>query len=185
VLRDYDYFSSSRSPETRDIARRFGARGIEITMRRAAVAPSRLVQLARRGNPRRAVRAIGRRGWAGSSALLLAMLACYGTLTATVLLSLAGITLAINPAAWSGAILGFAALAVLAIAVGARKHGAHAPLGVALAGAAVLAYAHLVDFSFGLEFFAFAVVGAGVVLDLRARRRVERGRIEADVGITS
>ena len=176
VLRDYDYFSLSHSPQTREIARRFGARGIEITMQRAAVAPSRLARLARRCDPRRAVRMIGRRGWAGGVALLLAMLACYGTLTATVLLSLAGITLAINAAVWSGAILASAGLAVVAIASGARAHGSGAPLGVALAGAAILAYGHIVDFSFGVELFGFAVLGAGVVLDLRARRR-ERGRI--------
>jgi len=177
VLRDYDYFGLSRSADTRDIARRFGARAIEIAMRRAAAAPSRLAQLARRCDPRRAMRAIGRRGLAGASALVLSMLACYGTFTATVLLSLAGITVAINEAAWSGAILGFAALAVLAIAAGVRKHGAYAPLGVALASAAILAYAHLVDFSFGLEFVGFAVLGAGVALDLRARRRAEHGPV--------
>ncbi|MGH8681896.1 MAG: methyltransferase domain-containing protein [Burkholderiales bacterium] len=177
VLRDYDYFSLSRSTDTREVAHRFGARAIEITMQRAAAAPSRLAQLARRCDPRRVARAIGRRGLAGAAALCLSMLACYGTLTATVLLSLAGITLAINAAAWSGAILAFAAAAVLAIAAGVRKHGTYAPLGVALAGAAILAYTHLVDFSFGVEFAGFAVLGAAVALDLRARRRAEHGPI--------
>lgn len=177
VLRDYDYFSLSRSADTRDVARRFGARAIEITMQRGAAAPSRLARLARRGDPRRVLRAIGRRGLAGASALVLAIVACYGTLIATALLSAAGVTLAINQGAWSGAILAFAALAVVALAVGVRKHGAYAPLGVALAGAAILARAHLGDFSFGLELVGFAVLGAGVVLDLRARRRFERAPV--------
>ncbi len=175
VLRDYDYFSLSRSPDTREVARRFGARAIEITMQRGAVAPSLLARLARRCDPRRAVRAIGRRGLAGASALVLSVLACYGTLAATALLPVAGITLAVDQAAWSGAILAFAALAILAIGVGARRHGAYVPLGIGLAGAAILAYVHLVDFGFGLELVGFAVLGAGVVLDLRARRRFDRG----------
>jgi SAM-dependent methyltransferase len=172
VLRDYDYFGLSRSRDTRAVARRFGARAIEIAMQRAGAAPSRLAQLARRYDPRHAVRAIRRRGLAGATALALSIAACYGTLAATVLLSLAGVTLAINAAAWSGAILAFAALAVLAIAAGVRKHGAYAPLGTGLAGAAILAYAHLVDFSFGVELVGFVALGAGVALDLRARRRM-------------
>jgi arsenite methyltransferase len=103
VLRDYDYFALSRSAETRDVARRFGARAIEITMQRSAAAPSRVVQLARRSDPRRLIRSVERRGLAGSVALACSVLACYGTLAATVLLSLAGITLAVNQAAWIGA----------------------------------------------------------------------------------
>ena len=174
VLRDYDYFRLSGSAETRAVARRFGARAIEITMRRAAAAPSRLVQLAQRADPRRAARALRRRGWAGAAALVLSMLACYGTLGATVVLSLAGVTLAVNEAAWSGAILVLAGVAVSAIATGARTHGGMAPLAVALGGAVMLAYAHLVDFSFGLELAGFCALGAAVVFDLRARRRLER-----------
>jgi arsenite methyltransferase len=177
VLREHDYFSASRSRDTREVARRFGARAIEIAMRRAGAGPSRLVQLARRWDPRRGARAIGRRGLAGASALVLSMLACYGTLAATLLLSLAGLALAINEAAWTGAILVFAALAVLAVAGGTRTHGRYHPLGVALGGVAILGYAHLVAFSFGIELLGFAVLGAGVWLDLRARRRVEGGAI--------
>jgi arsenite methyltransferase len=38
VLRDYDYFSLSRSAETRKVAASFGGRAIEIAMRRSAAA---------------------------------------------------------------------------------------------------------------------------------------------------
>ncbi len=175
VLRDYDYFSLSRSRETREVARRFGARAIEVSMRRGAAAPARLVRLARRCDPRRAVRTIARRGLAGASALVLSMLACYGTLAVIVLAPVAGVALAVHPAAWSATILAFAGLAVLAVAAGVRTHGARMPLGVALAGAAILAYAHLVDFGYGVEFAGFAVLGASAGLDLRARRRLEYG----------
>jgi arsenite methyltransferase len=44
VLREFNYFAHSRSHETQDVARRFRARAIEITTRREAHAPAKLVQ---------------------------------------------------------------------------------------------------------------------------------------------
>ncbi len=176
VLRNYDYFDLSRSSDTRQVAGRFGARAIEITMQRGAATPPRFVQLARRFDPRRAVRAVTRRGWAGAAALVLSVLACYGTLGVTMVLPLAGVTLAVDPAAWSGAILAFAALAVAALAVAVRAHGVYAQLAIGVTGAAVLAYAHLVEFAFALEAVGFLLLGAGVALDLRMRHRAESAR---------
>ncbi|HEU0199456.1 MAG TPA: MerC family mercury resistance protein [Burkholderiaceae bacterium] len=170
VLRDAEYFQLSRSAETRDVARRFGARAVEITMRRAPAAPPYWAQIARRCDPRRAVRSLRRRGLAGAAALVLSMLACYGTLAATAALSLAGIGVAIDPGAWSATILAFGFAAVVAVGAGMRKHGRLIPLAAAVAGGAVLAYAHLVEFSYVLELAGFAVLGSGVFLDLRARR---------------
>lgn len=169
VLREFDFFSHSRSAYTRQVARRFGARAIEIAMRRAAQAPPLWVQWARRADPRRAVRAVQRRGLAGAAALGVAMLTCYGTLAATALLSLAGVTLAVNGGAVSAAILAFGALAVIAVAAGVRKHGRYAPTAIALAGGAILLYAHLVNFSFAVEALGFVVIGIATWLDHRAR----------------
>lgn len=171
VLREFDYFSHSRSDHTREVARRFGARAIEIAMRRAPQPLPRWLQWARRADPRRAVRAIQRRGLAGAVALGAAMLACYGTVAATAALSLAGVTLAVSGGAVSAVILGFAALAVLAVAAGIRKHGRYAPLATALAGGAILLYPHLVNFSYGVELLGFAVIALAVALDGRARKR--------------
>lgn len=171
VLREFDYFSHSRSGHTREVARRFGARAVEITMRRAPAAPPVWVRWAQRADPRRAARAVKRRGLGGAVALGAAMLTCYGTIAATALLSAAGITLALNGGAVSAAILAFAALAVLAVAAGVRKHRRYAPLATALAGGAILLYAHLVNFSFGVELLGFIVIGAAIALDLRARSR--------------
>jgi SAM-dependent methyltransferase len=173
VLRDYDYFALSPSAETREVARRFGARAIEISMRRAAIAPSRLTQLVRRADPRRALRALGRRGLTGSLALVLSVLACYGTLGAAALLSLAGFALAINPALWAGTIVGLAALAALTVAAGVWRHGGYAALGFAIPGIAALAYAQFVDYSISLELAAFALLAAGVAADLLQRRKAE------------
>jgi arsenite methyltransferase len=171
VLRAFDYFALSPSPATRDIARRFGAHAIEIAMQRATHAPSKLTQLARRADPRRAFRSLARRGLMGSLALALSILACYGTLAATVLLSLAGITLAINPALWAGTIVSLGALAVAAVAAGVRKHGTYGALGIALAGIGALAYVQFVDYSGGVELIAFGLLIAGVALDFLQRRK--------------
>jgi SAM-dependent methyltransferase len=177
VLRDYDYFALSPSADTREIASRFGARAIEITMRRAAASPSRLAQLVRRADPRRALRAIGRRGLAGSAALILSVLACYGTLAATALLSFAGVAVAINPAAWAGTIVVLAALATLAVAAGTRRHRHYAPVGLAASGLAMLAYVQFAAYSLGLELVAFALLAAGVALDFLQRRKEEPGLV--------
>ncbi|HEU0204352.1 MAG TPA: methyltransferase domain-containing protein [Burkholderiaceae bacterium] len=177
VLHDAEYFELSRSAETREVARRFGARSVEIAMRRAPAAPPRWVQLARRADPRRAVRSLRRRGLAGAAALVLSLLACYGTLAAIAALSLAGISVVIDPGAWSAVILVFGLAAVVAIGAGMRKHGRIASLLVALAGGALLAYAHLVEFTFMLELGGFVLLGAAVFLDLHARRAVPADRL--------
>lgn len=169
-LREHDYFALSPSEETRDIARRFGAHAIEITMRRAVAAPSKLAQLSRRADPRRALRALARRGWAGTAALALSVIACYGTLAATALLSLAGVTLVINPALWAGTIVALGVLAAAAVAVGAPRHGSYAALGLVVAGVATLAYVQFVNYSAALEIVAFGLLAAGVGLDFRRRR---------------
>jgi arsenite methyltransferase len=172
VLHDAEYFQLSRSAETRDVARRFGARAVEITMRRAPAAPPYWMQLARRCDPRRALRSLRRRGLAGAAALVLSLLACYGTLAATAALALVGIGVAIDPGAWSATILAFGLAAVVAVGAGMRKHGRLIPLAAAVAGGAILAYAHLVEFSYVVELAGFAVLGSAVFLDLRARRNL-------------
>jgi SAM-dependent methyltransferase len=170
VLRDHDYFALSPSRETRDVARRFGAYAIEAAMLRGAAAPSRLAQAARRADPRRLLRALARRGLAGTAALVASMLACYGTLAAVALLSLAGIAVAVNPALWAGTIVALAALAASAVAAGVRRHGTYATLGLAVAGVAALAYVQFVDYSVPVELAAFGLLAAGVALDFLRRR---------------
>jgi SAM-dependent methyltransferase len=171
VLRDHDYFALSPSGETRDIARRFGAHAIEIAMQRGATAPSMLAQYARRADPRRALRILARRGLAGTAALVLSVLACYGTLAAVAVLSLVGVTLAINPALWAGGIVVLGALAAAAVAANVRRHGGYTALGFAVAGIVALTYVQFVDYSARFELVAFGLLAAGVMLDfLRLRK---------------
>jgi hypothetical protein len=170
VLRERDYFALSRSEETRDVARRFGAYAIELATRRGAAAPSTAVRYARRADPRRALRALVRRGLAGTVALVLSVLACYGTLAATALLPLAGVTLAIDPALWAGTVVALGLLAAGAVAASARRHGGYAALALAVAGAATLAYVQFANYRLDLELLAFGLLAAGVALDFRRRR---------------
>jgi hypothetical protein len=154
VMRDFDYFAHSASADTREIARRFGARAVEIAMRRSERAPSRLA----------------RAKWrlTGAASLAAAVLACYGTLAALSLLSVAGVQLAVNETMWAGAVVLGAALAALAVAARAwRHHGSRLAAALALAGAAIVAYTQLASYSLGLELAGFGLLAAAVALDLR------------------
>ncbi|HEX9686514.1 MAG TPA: methyltransferase domain-containing protein [Burkholderiales bacterium] len=182
VLRDHDYFALSPSEETRHIAHRFGAHAIEFVMQRGATAPSKLVQLLQRADPRRMLRALARRGLAGTAALVLSFLACYGTLAVTALLSLAGVTLAINPALWAGTIVVFGALSAAAVAAGVRLHRGYAAPGFAVGGAAALTYVQFVDYSARFELVAFVLLAAGVALDILGRRKSEAALARAASG---
>ncbi|MGH8502966.1 MAG: MerC family mercury resistance protein [Gammaproteobacteria bacterium] len=169
VLRDFDYFAHSRSQETRSVASRFGARSIEITMRRGASAPHKLVQLAQRGDPRRLARSIGRRGLWGMAALVLALIACYGTLMAVSLLPLVGLTWAVDEQLWAGAIILFAGMAAVAVAAGARKHRSFMPLLLAVVGAGLIACTMLGFYHRAAELLGFALMAGAVFWDLRLR----------------
>jgi hypothetical protein len=102
--------------------------------------------------------------------------ACYGTLAATVLLSLAGITLVLNPALWAGTVVTLGALATIAVAAGSRRHRSYAALGFVLAGSMALAYVQFADYSVSLELIAFGLLAVGVALDFLRRRKNERER---------
>ena len=80
--------------------------------------------------PRAAARGITTRRIAGPIALLLSLLACYGTLAAVAVLSALGV----NPGVWAGAIVLFGALATVIVGLGVHRHGSVAPFVPALAG---------------------------------------------------
>lgn len=170
VVRTHDYFALSRSAETRAIAARFGARAVEIGMRRAASEPSRFVQLGRRLDPRRAAAALQRRGLVGTAALAFSVLSCYGSLAAVATLSLAGVSVAMNEAAMAGAVVVFAALATLAVAAGGKHYRTRAPLGLVAAGAVLLASVMFNRYDAIAELAGFLLLAAGVLWDLRLRR---------------
>jgi arsenite methyltransferase len=153
LLRELDYFSHSPSAETREIAQRFGARAIEISMRRGSRAPSRLAEAKWR--------------LAGAFSLALAALACYGTLAALGLLALAGITLAVNQTAWASVVVLAAGAAALAVLASARRYRGWLAAALAIAGAAAIAWTQLARYDPWLELAGFGLLTLAVALDLK------------------
>jgi len=183
VLREFDYFAHSASPDTQDVARRFHARSIEITMRRGARAPAKIVQLARRMDPRRIAAALERRGLAGIVALGVAACACYGTLAALAVLSVLGITLAVNDAAVAGVVALLAALAAAVVGLGMRKHRSAGPVLPAALGAALIGFAMLVRYDWRIELAGFVLLAAAVAWDWRLRRHAHAAPSQAPQSI--
>jgi arsenite methyltransferase len=120
---------------------------------------------------RDAVPGIRSRRIAGPVALLLSLLACYGTLAAVAVLAALGVTLAVNPGVWAGAIVFFAALATVIVGFGVRRHRSVVPLVPALAGTALLTYVMFVSFDRTLELTAFVLLAGAVYWDYRLRAR--------------
>lgn len=119
------------------------------------------------------------RGAFGAGALVLAVLSCYGVLALTALLPLLGIRLLVDPALWGGAIVAFTVLTVMAVLPGARGHRSPLPGLVTLGGAGLVLHALLVEYRALAELAGFALLVAGVVLDMRLRQRAAPGRTGA------
>ncbi|WP_440994937.1 methyltransferase domain-containing protein [Arhodomonas sp. SL1] len=173
TVRTLDYFAHSPSAQTREVAASFGARSVEVGMRRGAHAPGPLLQWLRRSDPRRIAASIWRRGFLGVAGLGLALLTCYGTLIGTGLLAMAGVRLALNQNIWAGAIALFAVLTATAVAPGIRLHHHYGPTALATAGAAIVCFALFVHYVFVVELSGFAALAAAVWWDIRLRRWAE------------
>jgi SAM-dependent methyltransferase len=173
VVRRFDYFAHSPSPQTREIAASFGAHTVELAMRRGPRKPSPARQLLRRGNPLRVARHLWRHGFTAAVALGLAAASCYGAMAAVALAALFGLALPLDAGLWSATILGFSALTFIALAAGAPRHGDWRPLLTAGAGLAVLAYTLLLDYHMLTELAGFLALAAASLWDRRLRRRSE------------
>lgn len=107
--------------------------------------------------------------WLPGAATFLAVLACYGTTLVVVLLSLLGISIAVNERAWAGAISAFAALATIAIAAAYRRHRSVWPTVIAAPGLALILWAMYGSYSRVTELAGFICLIAATLLDLRMR----------------
>ncbi len=113
--------------------------------------------------------------WFAVVSLAAALLACYGTLALLGILSVLGVSMAINGAAWAGVIVVFAGLTAFGIAVGLRRHRRPAPVVLALIGFALIAWAMLDHYDRALEIAGFALLAAATAWDWRLRRRRSSG----------
>jgi len=110
---------------------------------------------------------------AGLTALILALLSCYGTLALVALLPLLGLGLALDDGLWAGTIALFVLLSLAALAAGLRHRVGLLPLLPGAAGGGLVLYALLVDYHALVELAGFVLLGAAVLWDLRRRRRQE------------
>ena len=170
IVRDYDYFAHSPSQETKEVARQFGAHAFELRMQRAEQAPAKIIQLFRRFDPRRGIKNLSRRGLWGSLSLFLSLLACYGTLGLTGLVSALGASLVIDEGVWAGTILIFALLAFYVVLLGFRKHRSWLPSGIAAIGIAMLAFTMTIQYSALIEFIGFVFLAGATLQDYSLRR---------------
>ena len=170
VLRDYDYFAHSPSPETKEVASQFGAHAYELRMCRPDEAPAKILQWMRRLDPRRGIRDIQRRGLWGTVSLALAALTCYGTLALVALMSALGVTLAVDLTLWAGGIVLFALIATAVVGLGFRKHRTWLPLGFAIAGSGLLIYSMYLHYEVLVEIAGFVLLAIATWLDYTRRR---------------
>jgi hypothetical protein len=115
--------------------------------------------------------------WLPGAATGLAVLSCYGTTLAIWLLSLLGISLAIDERAWAGVIAIFSVAAAIAIAASSRRHRAIGPASLAAIGVALILWAMFGAYDRGTEFLGFAFLVVAAVWDRRARS-TSRGSAE-------
>lgn len=108
--------------------------------------------------------------WLAPACTIMAVLACYGTLAAVALLSLMGITLAINEGIWAGAIVVFALLALTGLVLSWRQHRTLPPLLFGIVGVGLIAYTMSVSYSQPLEIAGFVLLVLAAFLDWRAKR---------------
>ncbi|AZT83169.1 methyltransferase domain-containing protein [Marinobacter sp. NP-4(2019)] len=177
IIRRINYFDHSPSHQTREIAKSFGARSIEIAARRGSQPPGFLRQWLRRSHPKRWLTALGKRGFLSIAALGLALLTCYGILAATFLLATLGVQVTLDLQLWSGSIAVFTALTVLAVATGKRRHHQLAPTWAAVAGAGLVFFTLFVTYLFIIELVGFIMLIGAVFWDLILRRKDEARRL--------
>lgn len=173
TVRVQDYFAHSPSAQTREIATSFGAYSMELSMRRGERAPSPLQQWLKRLNPQRWVRAIWRRGLTGVTALLMALISCYGTLGALALLPLLGMNLILDEGIWALTIAAFTVITAVAVAAGWRRHGSTTPVIGAVIGVGIINYALFINYHLIVEATGFLVLAGAAGWDLYLKRRSE------------
>jgi len=105
---------------------------------------------------------------------ILSLVTCYGTLALVGVLGALGITIAVNNAIWAGAIVGFAVLAVIGLALGYRRHHKPAALIIGLTGAALISYTMLADYSRVIELSGFALLALAAFWDRRVKAEISQ-----------
>jgi len=105
-------------------------------------------------------------------AVVLSLVACYGTVALVLLLATAGITLDLHEGVWATAIVVFAWIAVLAMGVNIPLVRSFSPFILADMGALLVSWVMFVNYSRGLEILGFAMLAAAAMRDRYLRKRI-------------
>jgi rhodanese-related sulfurtransferase len=108
--------------------------------------------------------------WLPQVATAPAVLSCYGTTALIGVLSLLGVTLAIDEGVWAGVIGILAGLATIAIAVSYRRHRIVGPTVVAALGLGLILWVMFGSYSRLTELAGFVLLVAATLWDWRARK---------------
>lgn len=109
-------------------------------------------------------------GWVAGACTVVSITACYGTLATVGLLSLLGVTLAINKGVWAGTISLFALLAFLGVTLSYRVHRVMGPLFIAAVGAGLVVWAMFGSYSRVVEIMGFAGLITAAIWDWRLKK---------------
>jgi hypothetical protein len=112
--------------------------------------------------------------WLAGGATILAFATCAGTQLLVGTLSLMGATLVAVQGASAGVIGALVLLAVVGLLLGYRRHGAPAPLILALLGAAPILWVMLGRDDRLMELAGFAALAAAAVWDWRLKRATRK-----------
>lgn len=114
-------------------------------------------------------------------AVVLSLVACYGTVALVLLLATAGITLNVHEGVWATAIVVFAWIAVLAMGVNIPLIRSLSPFILADMGALLISWVMFVNYSRGLEILGFAMLAAAAMRDRYLRKHIPPPGLETGV----
>jgi len=113
--------------------------------------------------------------WFPGAATALAVFSCYGTTALIALLSLLGVSLALDDAVWAAVVGACAVLAVVAIALSCRRRRIIWPTVIAVFGLALILWAMYGSYSRITELAGFVLLIAATLGDWRARAKTSAG----------
>jgi len=114
-------------------------------------------------------RDLAKSSWLPGVATALAIISCYGTGLLLGVLSLLGVSVAVNERAWAGAISVFAALAAVLIGVSSWRHRIVHPAVFAIVGLVLILWTMYGAYASGVDLLGFGFLIVATILDWRAR----------------
>lgn len=112
----------------------------------------------------------GKLGWLPGAAAILAFIACNGLFIIVAILSVFGITIAINPHVQAAVISLFAVLTLCFVFLGYRKHGVLGPMILAVIGAVIIVGTMYIYFNKIVESLGLLALIASAIWSWRASK---------------